>query len=67
LVKKKCVCGIMVSQIKRWPGHVSCRWHRGYRQAIDLRRRGVPMAEIGHQLGLTASYISQLFKALGIK
>jgi len=64
--KKKCSCGIIVTQVKRWPGHTACRWHRGYRKALELRRRGVPFKEIGYQLGgLTASYVAQRLKALG--
>jgi hypothetical protein len=63
--KKKCSCGIVISQVKRWPDHVASRWHRGYRKALDLRRRGVPLKEIGYQLGgLTASYVAQRFKGL---
>lgn len=65
MVKKKCPCGIVVKQIKRWPQHLSSKWHRGHRRALELRRRGIPYHVIGRQLGgLTASYVAQRLKAL---
>jgi hypothetical protein len=63
---KKCTCGVVVKQGKRWQAHIQSKWHKVHKEAFRMRRMGVPYSHIGRKLGLHRCYVQQQCKAAGL-